>query len=160
MYRQIHIRPTGPALFHSLLAFMLFLFAIPLSLLPPDAIASEKPFAPNSIDGVMIVSAEQAIDLILDNPDMPIIDSRKKTEYVKGHIEGAVSILNTEMTVQDLEQIVPDRDSAILFYCNGIRCLRSSDAIRKARSWGYTNLIWFRGGWKEWTDKHLPVVAE
>ena len=160
MYRHIHIRLAGPALFLSLLAFMIFLFAIPLTLLPPDAMANEKPFAPDSIDGVMIVTAEQAIDLILGNPDMPIIDSRKKTEYLKGHIEGAVSILNTEMTVQDLEQIVPDRDSAILFYCNGIRCLRSSDAIRKARSWGYTNLIWFRGGWKEWSDEHLPVVAE
>ena len=160
MYRQIHIRPAGLALFHSLLAFMIFLFATLLVLMPPNAVASEKPFAPDNIDGVMIVTAEQAIELILANPDMPIIDSRKKTEYVKGHIEGAVSILNTEMTAQDLEQIVPDRDSAILFYCNGVRCLRSSDAIRKARSWGYTNLIWFRGGWKEWTDKHLPVIAE
>ena len=138
----------------------MLLFVSPLTLLPDNAVANEKPFAPDSIDGVVIVSAEQAIDLILENPDMPIIDSRKKTEYLKGHIEGAVSILNTELTVQDLERIVPDRDSAILFYCNGIRCLRSSDAIRKARSWGYTNLIWFRGGWKEWTDKHLPFVAE
>jgi rhodanese-related sulfurtransferase len=120
----------------------------------------EKPFAPESIDGVVIVTAEQAIELIVQNPDMPIIDSRKKTEYVKGHIEGAVSILNTEMTEQDLQDVVQGRDAAILFYCNGIRCLRSTDAIRKAKSWGYTNLIWFRGGWKEWTDKNLPVVAD
>jgi rhodanese-related sulfurtransferase len=122
--------------------------------------AESKPYAPESIDNVVIVSAEEAIDLILDNPDMPIIDSRKKTEYVKGHIEGAVSILNTEMTEQDLEVVVPHKDAAILFYCNGARCLRSTDAIRKAKSWGYTNLIWFRGGWKEWTDKRLPVVTD
>ena len=122
--------------------------------------ADNKPYAPETIDNVSIVSAEEAIDLILDNPDMPIIDSRKKTEYVKGHIEGAVSILNTEMTEQDLEVVVPHKDAAILFYCNGARCLRSTDAIRKAKSWGYTNLIWFRGGWKEWTEKRLPVVAE
>ena len=122
--------------------------------------AESKPYAPESIDNVVIVSAEEAIDLILDNPDMPIIDSRKKTEYVKGHIEGAVSILNTEMTEQDLEVVVPHKDAAILFYCNGARCLRSTDAIRKAKSWGYTNLIWFRGGWKEWTEKRLPVVTD
>lgn len=122
--------------------------------------AESKPYAPESIDNVVIVSAEEAIDLILDNPDMPIIDSRKKTEYVKGHIEGAVSILNTEMTEQDLEVVVPHKDAAILFYCNGARCLRSTDAIRKAKSWGYSNLIWFRGGWKEWTEKRLPVVTD
>ena len=122
--------------------------------------AEEKPYAPETIDDVVIVTAEEAIELILENPDMPIIDSRKKTEYVKGHIEGAVSILNTEMTAQDLEKVVDDKDAAILFYCNGVRCLRSTDAIRKAKSWGYTNLIWFRGGWKERTEKNLPVVAD
>ena len=122
--------------------------------------AENKPYAPETIENVVIVSAEEAIDLILNNPDMPIIDSRKKTEFVKGHIEGAVSILNTEMTEQDLEVVVPHKEAAILFYCNGERCLRSTDAIRKAKSWGYTNLIWFRGGWKEWTEKRLPVVTD
>ena len=122
--------------------------------------AESKPYAPETIENVVIVSAEEAIDLILNNPDMPIIDSRKKTEFVKGHIEGAVSILNTEMTEQDLEVVVPHKEAAILFYCNGERCLRSTDAIRKAKSWGYTNLIWFRGGWKEWTEKRLPVVTD
>lgn len=124
------------------------------------ALADSKPYAPESIDGTVIVTAEEAVELILDTPGMPIIDSRKKMEYLKGHIEGAVSLLNTEMTEQGLLAIAPDKNAPILFYCNGVRCLRSSDAIDKARSWGYSNLIWFRGGWKEWTEKRLPVVTE
>ena len=135
-------------------------FVLALFLTSTACLADKKPVAPKSIDDVVIVTAEEAIDLILANPDMPIIDSRKKTEYVKGHIEGAVSILNTDLTEEDLRQVVPEKDSAVLFYCNGERCLRSSDAIRKAKSWGYTNLIWLRGGWEEWTDKQLPVVSE
>jgi rhodanese-related sulfurtransferase len=132
-----------------------------LTLLAPLVVSADgKPFAPESIDGVVIVTAEEAIELILDNPDMPIIDSRKKTEYVKGHIEGAVSLLDTEMTEQDIKAVAPDKETAILFYCNGVRCLRSSNAIVKARDWGYSNLIWFRGGWKEWSDKRLPVVTQ
>jgi rhodanese-related sulfurtransferase len=131
-----------------------------LVLVPVAGLADGKPFAPASIDGVQIVTAEEAIDLILENPDMPVIDSRKKTEYVKGHIEGAVSLLDTEMTERVLQELAPDRESTILFYCNGVRCLRSSNAIRKALDWGYTSLVWFRGGWKEWTDKRLPVVTE
>jgi len=131
-----------------------------LALVPVAGASDGKPHAPEAIEEVAIVSAEEAIDLILANPGMPIIDSRKKTEYVKGHIEGAVSLLDTEMTEQDLHNISPDRDAAILFYCNGVRCLRSSNAIRKAKGWGYTNLIWFRGGWKEWSDKRLPVVTD
>ena len=131
-----------------------------LTLLVPLVVSADgKPFAPESIDGVVIVTAEEAIELILDNPDMPIIDSRKKTEYVKGHIEGAVSLLDTEMTEQDIKSIAPDSETAILFYCNGVRCLRSSNAIARVKDWGYTNLIWFRGGWKEWSEKRLPVVT-
>jgi rhodanese-related sulfurtransferase len=131
-----------------------------LALIPISLLADGKPFAPDSIEGVRIVTAEQAIELILDNPDMPIIDSRKQAEYVKGHIEGAISLLDTEMTEHSLQVLAPDKAATILFYCNGVRCLRSSNAIRKAQGWGYTSLVWFRGGWKEWTDKRLPIVTK
>ena len=122
--------------------------------------ADEKPHAPEAIAGATTVSAEQVVELILSNPELIIIDARKKAEYVKGHIEGAVNILNTELTVDDLQKLTPHRDQALLFYCNGSRCLRSSDAIDKAMRWGYTNIYWFRGGWQEWSEKRLPVITE
>ena len=133
---------------------------ISLLLFSPSLSAEEKPYAPENIEGTIIVSAEEAIDLILENPDLIVIDARKKTEFVKGHIEGAINMLNTKMKRDDLEKVAPDKSKPILFYCNGTRCMRSTDAIRKAKKWDYTNLIWFRGGWKEWTEKRLPVVTE
>ena len=137
-------------------AFFLLLSLIFSTLLQ----AGEKPYAPESIPGAIIVTAEQVVDLILANPELVVIDSRKKTEYLKGHIEGAVNILNTEMLPEDLEIVAPERSTTLLFYCNGARCLRSSDAIGKALGWGYTNIFWFRGGWNEWTAKRLPVVTD
>lgn len=122
--------------------------------------AEQKPYAPENIEGATIVSAEEVIDLILSDPDLVVIDSRKKTEYLKGHIEGAVNILNTKITRETLEKISADKSKPILFYCNGIRCLRSSDSIDKVKRWGYTSLFWFRGGWKEWSDKRLPVITD
>ena len=98
--------------------------------------------------------------MILANPDLVVIDSRKKTEFQKGHIEGAINILNTKLKQEDLEKISPDKSKEILFYCNGTRCLRSTDSINKAKKCGYSKLIWFRGGWKEWTEKRLPVVTD
>jgi len=123
-------------------------------------IADQKPYAPENIQDVTIVTAEEVVDLILANPDLIVIDSRKKTEYQKGHIEGAINILNTRLTREELESVSADKSREILFYCNGTRCLRSSDSIKKAKTWGYTRLIWFRGGWKEWTEKRLPVVTD
>ena len=122
--------------------------------------AGEKPYAPENVPGTTILSAEEVVDMILSKPDLVVIDSRKKTEYIKGHIEGAINILNTELVLEDLEFIIPDKGSPVLFYCNGVRCLRSSDSLAKAVDWGYTNLFWFRGGWKEWTEKRLPAVTD
>ena len=122
--------------------------------------AEQKPYAPEKIEGVAIVSAEEAIEMILADPDLIVIDSRKKTEYLKGHIEGAINLLNTRLKREEFERISADKSRKILFYCNGVRCLRSSDSINKVKEWGYTNLIWFRGGWKEWSEKRLPIVTD
>ena len=122
--------------------------------------AAPKPIVPEQISGATSLTAEQVIEIILSKSDLIVIDSRKKEEYIKGHIEGAVNMLNTRMTKAGLDKIVPDKSTTILFYCNGDRCLRSSDAVEKALSLGYKNIYWFRGGWKEWTDKRLPVITE
>jgi len=122
--------------------------------------AGPKPTVPGQIPGASNLTAEQVIELILTKPDLIVIDSRKKTEYIKGHIEGAINMLNTSMTKAGMETVVSDKTSTLLFYCNGQRCLRSSDAVKKALSWGYKDVYWFRGGWKEWTEKRLPIISE
>ena len=122
--------------------------------------AESKPVAPENIANVKILAAEEVIELILSRPNLIIIDSRKKSEYLKGHIEGAVNVLNTDMMLNDFKKLAPDKTQAILFYCNGVRCMRSSDAASKAVVWGYANIFWFRGGWDEWIEKRLPVVTD
>lgn len=136
---------------------LVFILSLSLS---DTLLASDKPYAPESVPGSTILSAEEVVEMILANPKLIVIDSRKKTEYLKGHIEGAINILNTELGLDKLESIAPDRGTALLFYCNGVRCLRSSDSLTKAIGWGYTNLFWFRGGWNEWIEKRFPVVAD
>lgn len=122
--------------------------------------ADERPFAPPSIPGAVSVTAEEVVELILSKPELVIIDARMNSEYAKGHIEGARNMLNTSMHREDLENAVPDRTAPIIIYCNGERCLRSSDAVKKAMDWGYRNVFWFRGGWREWTEKGLPVIVD
>ena len=121
--------------------------------------ADEKPNAPENITGAVRVSAEELVKLIYSNPDLVLIDSRKHTEFLKGHIEGAVNILNTQINQEELQKHLKDKNSAVLFYCNGPRCMRSSDSVKKAISWGYKNIFWFRGGWQEWSGKKLPIVT-
>jgi len=136
---------------------MILLYLLGASLFSPLTWA-EKPTAPESIEGSINLSAEEVAQLILSEPRLIIIDSRKQEEYAKGHIEGAISLLDTSMNETSLAEHARDTNTPLLFYCNGIRCLRSSNAIHKALKWGYTTLYWFRGGWAEWQEKRLPMA--
>ena len=136
-----------------------FLSAAFLSLLIFSGLVwAEKPFAPEKLQGVTRVNAEETIDLIINTMNLVVIDSRKEEEYIKGHIQGSVNLLDTEMTNDKLSKHAPDKSSPLLFYCNGERCLRSLRASTKARDWGYKTIYWFRGGWSEWTKKGMPIV--
>lgn len=132
---------------------LLFLLLLPLAETWADSVT-----APASISGATTLSAEEVIELILNEPALVVIDSRMDDEYLKGHIEGAISLPDTQMSERALARHVASRDTPLLFYCNGERCRRSTNAITKAQEWGYGNLYWFRGGWLEWRDKKLPVT--
>ncbi|WP_460020598.1 rhodanese-like domain-containing protein [Magnetospira thiophila] len=123
----------------------------------PCVVLADKPVAPEQVPGAETVSAEQAVLLIQSMPGLVIVDSRRREEFVKGHIPGAVSLLDSDMTRESLAAVAPDPTTPILFYCNGPRCLRSSQASSLALSWGYHRIYWFRGGWTEWAGQEFPV---
>jgi rhodanese-related sulfurtransferase len=133
----------------------LLLMALCLFWLP--AAMADKPMAPEVIAGTMRVSAEEVVELAASVPGLVIIDSRYREEFAKGHIEGAINLIGTELKREDLARVAPNLDVPLLFYCNGERCIRSGTAAKKAVDWGYRRVYWFRDGWQVWMEKHLPV---
>ncbi len=117
---------------------------------------ADKPVAPNAIPGTHIITAEQLIELINTTPELVIIDARRHEEYAKGHVEGAICMLDSDMTPETLASKVRNKAIPVVFYCNGGRCMRSTNAAQKAVNWGYQRIYWFRGGWEEWREKGLP----
>ena len=135
----------------NVLTIIIFLFTL------NGAAFAEKPYAPDKLPGTIHVDAEEAANLIVNTPNLVVIDSRKEVEFLKGHIQGAVSLLDTEMTHEKLRKYAPDKSAPLLFYCNGERCLRSSRAAKKAMQWDYKLIYWFRGGWNEWVESGMPI---
>ena len=118
---------------------------------------AEHHLSPEQIEGVTRVTAEEIFDLVVNEPDLMIIDSRKPERFSKGHIQDALNILDSEMTESQLAKIVASKSVPVVFYCNGEKCLRSANAAVKAYDWGYRKIYWFRGGWNEWMKKEMPV---
>lgn len=134
------------------LAIFLLHFAFPA--------LADKPLAPDSVPGTTRVSAEQSVELILANPRLVIIDSRHVEEFAKGHIEGAINLLDTDTTPETLAIHLASKNVPMLLYCNGERCLRSSNAAKTAVTAGYKKVYWFRGGWMEWAEKKMPIATK
>lgn len=122
------------------------------------AMSAEEIKAPDAIPNTTRVSAEQVVDLVNKTPSLVIVDARKAEDRQSaGWIEGSVALPNVDTNEQSLSKLVPDKNTPVLFYCNGVKCGRSVESANKAVSWGYKNIYWFRGGWEEWLEKKLPV---
>jgi rhodanese-related sulfurtransferase len=114
--------------------------------------------APLQIKGATTVNAKEIIDLITKNPDMVILDNRKAEDFAAGHIEGAVRLIDTDVTPESLAKAVKAKDVAVLFYCNGLKCGRAAKAAEKAIELGYSKVFYYALGMEEWNKQGLPVM--
>lgn len=55
--------------------------------------------------------------------------------------------------------LVPDKSTAIVFFCGNRSCWLSANAAMRARKLGYTQVIWYRGGVESWKAAGLPTAA-
>lgn len=113
---------------------------------------------PEKIAGVATVTAEQVIEsLTSDNPPL-LIDARIKQDREYGYIESSISLPDIKTNCDTLNKVSSNKNRHIMFYCNGVQCGRSVISIKVARSCGYHNLSWFRGGFAEWKAKGYQYI--
>jgi len=128
----------------------------------PLSATAHKPVlpTPEHIDEARTVSAEAFIDLVEKTPGIKVIDARVSKDRVHGFIQGSISLPDIDTSCNRLSEIIPEKQSPVAFYCNGLRCGRSVRAVKIAHLCGYRNMYWFRGGFDEWTAKGYPVLKE
>ena len=113
---------------------------------------------PVRIEGVTNVDAEGLIEKVMNTPELVLIDSRITADRKEGYIEGSICLPDIDTTCDSLEIIAPDRNTPVMFYCNGIKCGRSAKAAQIAIDCGYTDVYLFRKGMEEWQEKQYPLV--
>ena len=88
---------------------------------------------------------------------MILVDTREDTEWVKGHIPGAVH-LGKGVIERDVETTVPDKNTTLVLYCGG--GFRSALAADNLQKMGYKNVISMDGGWRAWTESNFPIAKD
>jgi rhodanese-related sulfurtransferase/ABC-type phosphate/phosphonate transport system substrate-binding protein len=130
------------------------------------ALSSLLNTTPKELAGAQVIDAKQASDLIAKG--VAVIDARNETEYVDGHIKGALLIPYQEVSAKevgfdaaedkfDLAKLPQDKNAAMLLYCDGTPCWKSYKASVVMLRNGYRNVYWFRGGYPEWKAAGYPL---
>lgn len=94
-------------------------------------------------------------DLYTQRSEIMVVDARSRYEFETLRIKGAVNIPVANKSFESL--VIKLRQSTtmtIAFYCNGHRCLKSYQAVEKARAAGVNNVIAYDAGIFEWTKAY------
>lgn len=121
---------------------------------------------PDSLKGATLVDAVKAKSLF--DAGVKVIDARVANEYAEAHIKGAISVPYKEKSAKavdfdasqdsiDLSKLPADKNTAMLFYCNGAECWKGYKASTAAIKAGYKTVYWFRLGLPEWKAKGYPT---
>jgi rhodanese-related sulfurtransferase len=86
-----------------------------------------------------------------------LVDVREESEYGKNHLPGAIH-LGKGVIERDIETQVPDPDAALVLYCGG--GFRSALAADNLQRMGYSNVVSMDGGYREWSEKGLPLTRK
>jgi len=82
-----------------------------------------------------------------------LIDTLGDQSYERAHLPGAISIdAHGDNFVENVEQEVNDKDTEIIVYCASFSCQLSPQAAQKLVEAGYTNVVDFEGGLKDWAQ--------
>ncbi len=101
------------------------------------------------------VDIEQAKQLLDNDKDIILIDTREESEWASGHLPDAIH-LGKGVIERDIERMVPETDTTLILYCGG--GYRSALAAMNLQVMGYTNVISMDGGFKGWVAAGLPVM--
>lgn len=123
-------------------------------------------YTPETLAGVVIPNAEQVKKLMSEG--VSLFDVRPQAQYREAHIPGAVNVtyqMNSPKEVDyddavdgfDLTKLPKDKNTPIIFQCNGAECWYSYKAARYMVKRGYAKIYWFRTGLPAWKAAGYPV---
>lgn len=131
------------------------LSALLLGLAIAGTASAEDKISPESVTGATTVDTSKAKELF--DRGVVFVDVRSNKDWDAGRIPGAEHLeLKSNYSEASLGGVV-GKDGEVVLYCNGHKCLRSSEAAEMAAAWGFKKLYYYRDGFPAWQGAGYPV---
>jgi len=112
---------------------------------------------PVVVDPAKVIKVSE-MKKIFDEKKGVIIDCRPAGRYNEGHIPGSINIWYAEFD-KHIDKLPPDKNTLIVYYCQGPTCALTPSSARRAEALGYTNVKQFVDGMPEWKKQGYPVAS-
>jgi len=119
-----------------------------------SSFAADK-VSPLTIEGASSIDTSKAKELF--DKGALFLDVRSNKDWDAGRIPDAVHLELKKVFNEQALSKEAGKDEAMVIYCNGEKCLRSSKATSMAVSWGFKNLFYYRDGLPAWKKAGYPV---
>lgn len=100
------------------------------------------------------IFAKQIKEILGSREDILIINVLPKEDFNEEHIPGSINIpvSGEEDFVQKVEALVTNKSRKIVVYCASKECPASEQAAEKLDKAGFSYVLDFEGGMKEWKN--------
>ena len=88
--------------------------------------------------------------------DFVLVDTLAEKYHRHSHLPGAINLPVDEVRGRAPE-LLPDKDAEIVLYCMDTPCPASDRAARELAAMGYTRVLHYVEGKKDWIDAGLPA---
>jgi len=95
---------------------------------------------------------------LFENKEALFLDARGEKLYKRGTILGSLN-LPVNRFQKSIAFLPNDKDANLVSFCNGIKCEKSDELAILLQKAGYTNVLVYKGGYPEWKEKSMPLMA-
>lgn len=107
---------------------------------------------------IKTITKEKIKEKMAHREKITLIDVRDTPEYEKEHIRGAIHLLISEMTRENVTRLF-HQDEQIITYSEDIDCPAKIIAAQKLIDFGFRRVLAYPGSWKEWKAAGYPVES-
>lgn len=112
-----------------------------------------------SEQGVKEISYAQFRRLKDSREPFALVNALPHGSFVKGHIPGSINMPVEKVGNKRAGKKIGPYDTNIVVYCGSFQCHASTNVAKALMELGYTNVVDYKGGTKEWQEKGNRLVT-
>ena len=94
---------------------------------------------------------------LTQNPEhVTVVDVNSRQSWIEARVPGARNLDPGAYKDSDLP---PDKSVTLVFYCSNPMCMKATNAARRAKKMGYTNVHVMSAGISGWLAAKLPTES-